>query len=1284
MAFEICSVNVRGLKGPSQISKCQAICHFFKSQPYNIICLLDTHLDEQTEDRLSKIWSGNCFFSHSTSSPYTGGIAVLTQNIDLQNFLFEPSQNGRYAFLTFTFRNTQFSLVACYAPAESSPKRSKFFVKLHRKMLNLNRNETNIILLGDFNCVEKPSLDKSSKLSHDTSHRTLQSLTSDFNLEDLWRTRHPNTVEFTYFADNNIAQSRIDRIYAPDSLNTCFSNINISPFVFSDHSLVSCKFLGKTSKPKSSSTWVFNQSLLDDSVFTDKVNAFWLDWQSRRTSFKSLAAWWDKGKEGLKKLSMRDSIHKARVRRKRLQSLYKRLRNAQNQGKASISAKLKSQILDEETKNAEKHFLSCKLEWVEQGEQCTKTFLSLHDKQQTSTFISEIHDEHNGVHRDTDSILNVFRDFYSTLYQDQYINPIDQDNFLGGLQMKKLSEVERESSAVELTREELRKALFELPNGKSPGSDGLPAEFYKFFWDLMGQDLYDVILSSFECGTLPLSQREAIIKCLPKKGDITKVKNWRPISLLNADYKIISKCLSLRLLKLLPSVISEEQTCSIKGRKISHNLAIFRDFVNLANSSNLDASLISLDQLKAFDRVSWTFLLKSMEKMNFSLKFIKWVKLLYTSISAKVKVNGQLSLRILIEQGVRQGCPLSALLYVLFIEALTVSVNANHNIKGIEVNGIEIKLSQYADDTSSLLIGDDSIVSLFETLELFERVSGAKINQSKTKALWLGSNIGRQDNPFDLDWSSSSIEILGLPFGNFSSLSDTLWDLKISSIRKSLKPWFKSNLTLKGKVVVIRQLTLPKIAYAASIYPPSKHHVSSLTRVIEDFIWSFKRPKIPTRILCLPVKRGGLGLPDISVYIKALTLVWVKQAFCSDSSHWLVFFFHFLNLFEGLNLYHGIFKISLKPRSITKAEIPPFFRFLLRAWLSFSQNQRPSNIDPANLKFEPIFCNPLIPYKGSPYEIPKWLTETSNCLRLVGDLFHDEDSPRPMNLNQLNNHHETNLDLSQFHTLRSTVPIQWHKTIVNIADNEPKSKLLVYTTKADKSKSAVCVSTLTCKSLYIELTLDSFEKACAKQAKLKTPFYTIWDQTLGPINWTKIFEFLYTNHIDRRTVDVQYRSIHNATSTRIFLLNAKLSDHRLCSRCLLEPETNIHIFATCSYNKNVWRKASDLIRILFPEIAKLSMPRAIFIGFADIPSCKKALYAIEDIRLAYFQAVYLQRNRSLFDHTNVNVDQIFLKSLQKLLEIRYHLAVKQQRLESFQHHAKLCIQNGNNFNIIDV
>ena len=286
-------------------------------------------------------------------------------------------------------------------------------------------------------------------------------------------------------------------------------------------------------------------------------------------------------------------------------------------------------------------------------------------------------------------------------------------------------------------------------------------------------------------------------------------------------------------------------------------------------------------------------------------------------------------------------------------------INENPDIKGFVINSFEIKLSQFADDLTSLLIGDRSIFSLFKSLNSFERVSGALVNPLKTKAIWLGRNIGRLDKPLGLDWTDGSIEILGILFGNNPHLISKMWKQRNSSVRRTLAPWGKSNLSLAGKMAVIKQLVLPKISYLAVVFPPSKTQTASLTQILEDFLWNGKRPKVSTKLLHLPFERGGKGLTNLELFARSLTLNLVKDIFSSHALHWPSCTFYFLNRYKNLNLYKGIFKVSLSARAIDRANLPFWYKFLLESWLLLTQNKRPATTSAINLREEPIFYNPL-------------------------------------------------------------------------------------------------------------------------------------------------------------------------------------------------------------------------------------------------------------------------------------------------------------------------------------
>ena len=144
--------------------------------------------------------------------------------------------------------------------------------------------------------------------------------------------------------------------------------------------------------------------------------------------------------------------------------------------------------------------------------------------------------------------------------------------------------------------------------GKARCKDGLPMELYLKFWDVLGKDLVAVLSSCFDSGCLFLSKRRGVMSLSFKKGDRLDPRSWRPITLFNVDYKIATRAITGRLLKVIHLVVDKDQTCGVPGRFIGENVALLRDVVDYPESSGTEVAILSLDQEKAFDRVHWSFM----------------------------------------------------------------------------------------------------------------------------------------------------------------------------------------------------------------------------------------------------------------------------------------------------------------------------------------------------------------------------------------------------------------------------------------------------------------------------------------------------------------------------------------------------------------------------------------------------------------------------------------------------------------------------------------------------
>ena len=180
------------------------------------------------------------------------------------------------------------------------------------------------------------------------------------------------------------------------------------------------------------------------------------------------------------------------------------------------------------------------------------------------------------------------------------------------------------------------------------------------------------------------------------------LKNYRPLSLTNTDYKIIAFIFARRLQDIINKIINPNQSAYIRGRYIGANARLILDIFEYCENFYQDGKLLFLDFEKAFDSIEWNFLYKTFNKFNFGHYFIKWVKILYTNPIFRTKNNGWLSKTVRMQRGIRQGCPVSALLYILVAEVLAIKIKENDNICGFLLPNMtnEIKSVQHADDVS--------------------------------------------------------------------------------------------------------------------------------------------------------------------------------------------------------------------------------------------------------------------------------------------------------------------------------------------------------------------------------------------------------------------------------------------------------------------------------------------------------------------------------------------------------------------------------------------------------
>ena len=454
---------------------------------------------------------------------------------------------------------------------------------------------------------------------------------------------------------------------------------------------------------------------------------------------------------------------------------------------------------------------------------------------------------------DTNLIKKDVFKFYNDLLG---VDPV-KDNVLNeyDFKIKSLNMTESESDNLNknITYDEAYKVIKKM-KVSAPGSSGLTISFYKKFFEFFGE--YFITILNGE-GELPNVFMDSLVKLIPKNNNSVKnINDLRPISLTNIDYRIYKKILANRLRVVSASVIGDHQTCSIPNRSINDNINIIRDIIFENNLSGSELYLVSVDESKAFDRLSPKYLFKLLEHLNFGNFILKSIKKIYNRSCAKIIINNSMCDLIYIISGLKQGCALSMLLYILCIEELIIRIKLNDRIKGYFLNMYnkqECKAAGYADDISGFLQTLESIGLFFNEFEEWGSISGAILNVNKTKILALNSNYTVFNNIRFIE----TLKILGIEF-NSRGISENNLENIIERIEKSVFIWSCVNMSVIDRIIACKTFILSKLWYLANFIIVNEKKIKIIDRIVHKYIWNSPIERIKRNTLILPYDNGGL------------------------------------------------------------------------------------------------------------------------------------------------------------------------------------------------------------------------------------------------------------------------------------------------------------------------------------------------------------------------------------------------------------------------------------------
>ncbi|GJW49783.1 RNA-directed DNA polymerase, eukaryota [Tanacetum coccineum] len=508
-----------------------------------------------------------------------------------------------------------------------------------------------------------------------------------------------------------------------------------------------------------------------------------------------------------------------------------------------------------------------KIKWAIEGDENVKFFHGMLNKKRNQSNIRGIMVNGTWV----DDPVQVKREFFEH-FRGRFDKPSVNRACIDTPFPVSLSIDQKEDMERRISKEEVKRAVWDCGVDKSPGPDGFSFSFYRHFWPVIEKDVFEAVDYFFMYGEIPNGCNSNFIALIPKILDANMVKDFRPISLIGSLYKIIAKILANRLVGVLGDLVNEVQSAFVADRQILDGPFILDEVLQWCRRKKKHALIFKVDFEKAFDSVRWDFVDDVLNKFGFGERWRTWIQSCLRSSRGSILVNGSPTEEFQFFRGLKQGDPLSPFLFILIMESLHISfqrvVDAGL-FTGIKINSM-VNLSHlfYADD--AIFLGQWSelnIDSLVRVLDCFFRASGLRINMCKSKIMGVNVEDGMVKNAA----SKLGCLVLKTPFtylgtkvgGNMSRKQ--AWKEVVDKVLSRLSRWKMKLLSIGGRLTLLKSVLGSMPIFHMSIFKVPSSILKSLESIRSRFFngqdpKSNKASWVKWNKVLTPKDKGGLGV----------------------------------------------------------------------------------------------------------------------------------------------------------------------------------------------------------------------------------------------------------------------------------------------------------------------------------------------------------------------------------------------------------------------------------------